>query len=157
MANVISNPSFETDTAGWDLDVDYSRTTLDSYDGSASILQSSVSNFANFNTVNDANGLAVVANNNYYLSFWNKVVVTSGSVPIVQINVGSAFGSSLISTNVNGGTNWTNQVLLFNTGANTKVWVRIFNNNGNVVCHYDLFIMDVVGANIPTLLLMGVG
>lgn len=149
-ANQIPNPSFETDTSGWSLDSDYVRSNEDSYSGSWSVKQTSTSGNANFTTANDATGISVTANVYQTLSFYAKVTVNSGNPPIFAVNTGSAFGSTIATDNL-ATTNGTWQIFAigFNPGAQTKVWLRIFNNGGNITAYYDNF--DISTPVAPTL------
>lgn len=138
--NLITNSSFETNTTGWSLDADYTRSNTDAYDGSYSIKQVSTSGFSNFYT--GSSGIAVDANSDYIITFRAKVTVTSGFAPLFQVNVGSAFGTTLdgsFKTISATGGEWVEQTATINTGGNTTIWLRIFNNDGAVTAYYDQF------------------
>lgn len=144
-SNILPNGDFETNTTGWTLDGNFTRSTLDSHSGTASVAQSSAGGFQNFTTVNDSTGLAVTANTYYTLKFWYKLSVT-GNAPNVWVTSGSAYGTPLGSS-ILGGTagGWVQGSIGFNTGSNTKVWIRIFNNNGTVSGFYDQFELTTGG------------
>ncbi len=137
-ANQISNPSFETDTSGWSLDSDFTRSNDTASDGTWSVKQVSAGNFANFTTTNDATGIAVTANTNYVLTFYAKVNTTSGNSPLLDIDTGSAFGTTITSRDFPS-VDWREYALPFNPGSQTKVWIRVHNNGGTVTAYYDNF------------------
>jgi hypothetical protein len=142
--NLVLNPSFEVDTSGWYLDADYTRVNTDSYSGTWSIKQVSTTNYANFTTSNDATGLAVVPNTMYVASFYYKMAITSGSGVNVQINGGSAYGTTLVAVGLSSNAAaWTSLIMYFYSGSNTKVYFRISNNNGNCVAYYDAFQLEI--------------
>lgn len=139
-ANQISNYSFETDLSGWGNDSDFTRVNTDAYDGSWSVKQISTGNFANFTTTNDATGITVLANTFYVLTFYAKITISSGNSPLMDVNTGSAFGTTISSRDFSGtGGNWRMFELEFNPGASTKVWLRLHNNGGTVTAFYDNF------------------
>lgn len=145
--NLFLNPSFEADTTGWDLDADFTRVTSDSFSGAASVQQISAANFANFVIANgDGIGLAVVPFAQYTLSFYYKMTVNSGLAPNWEVNQTSAFGANLAAGGLSAQASWTRQTITFNSGNNTKIWLRIYNNNGNVIGFYDAFQLEAGAA-----------
>jgi len=147
-ANQISNYSFESDTTGWGLDSDFTRTNTDSFEGSWSIKQVSTGGFANFTTANDATGITVTPNVDQIVTFYAKITITSGFSPLLDINTGSAFGTTIASrdfTATNG--SWVRFTLSFNPSSNSKVWLRFHNNGGTITAFYDYFNLFTPAAN----------
>lgn len=139
-SDILSNGTFETNTVGWGLDSQFTRSNTDAHSGSYSIAQVSPSgSYQNFTTVNDANGIAVTPNTSYTFKFWYKLTV-SGFPPLISINSGNAYGSQIANgalANTSGA--WVQASLTFNSGANSKVWFRLANNGGAVTAFYDDF------------------
>lgn len=138
--NLITNGSFESNTTGWDLDADYTRDNGDAYIGAYSVKQASTSGYANFYTTTA--GITVEAYTDYLITFNRKVTVTSGLAPLFQVNTGSAFGTFLEGSYIplnDTDSAWEQTSITINTGAQTTVWLRIFNNNGAVTAYYDNF------------------
>lgn len=136
--NPISNPTFATNTTGWSLDADYTRITIDGYDDSACVNQVSASGFANFN---QSGGQTLTRNTNYTLTFARKGTITSGSAPKIYINADSAFGTLLKQADITASASWGLFTVQFNTGDHDQIYIRIFNNNGNVNYSYDYFVI----------------
>lgn len=155
-SNLLSNPDFESGTSTWQLGTDFSRVSDgNTHSGSFAIKQVSTGGFDNFTTTNDATGITVQANTDYVFWMYAKVQITSGLGPIVQVNSGSAFGTTLNSygslnatLDVNGNPGFQKIGFVFNSGNNTKVWIRIFNNNGTVTCYYDDFNISKLGGTV---------
>jgi hypothetical protein len=147
---LLSNSSFEVDLDGWAADAQYSRTVEDAYHGAISVKLESSGAFENFYT--EAAGITVERNTFYRLKFWAKIF-TNGLGVIIQINIGSAFGTTIASQAVSSTNNtWQEQELVFNSGDNTKVWIRIFNNNSSITAYFDKFCLNAfdVGTASPT-------
>lgn len=143
VTNILSNPSFEANSTGWALDANFTRDTSGKYIGSFGVSQSSAGGFANFTTTNDAVGIAVTPGLDYVISVFYKSTVSSGNPVSYQINSGSAYGTPITSGSfaTTAGV-WTRKSITFNSGAFTKVWIRIFNNGGTVTNAYDNFMME---------------
>lgn len=138
--NLLPNTSFETNTTGWTLEAGFTRVNTFAYDGTFSVQQSTTSGYNNF--YSDA--ITVEANTDYTLEFYARVTLNAGNLlPIAQVNGGSAFGASLLPSlyyilqDTSGA--WVKQSITVNTGSNTTVYIRIFNNNGNITAFYDNF------------------
>lgn len=138
--DIMTNGTFETNTAGWGLDSQFTRSSADAHTGTYSVAQVSPSgSFQNFTTINDSTGIAVTPNTNYNFKFWYKMTV-SGFGPLIYINSGNAYGSSIVSGalgNTSGA--WVQATLSFNSGSNSKVWFRLQNNGGATTAFYDDF------------------
>lgn len=142
--NLVLNPDFEINTTGWGLDADYSRVNTDSFSGSWSIKQVSSSGFANFTTTNDAVGWDVIPNHDYTLSFYYKLTINfAGQGPNFEVNSISAFGTNITTGSLLAQASWTRKTISFNSGNNSKIWFRLYNNNGNVVGFYDAFQLEL--------------
>ncbi len=144
--NLVTNPSFESDTSTWGLDGDFTRVTSDSFSGSASVRQISTSGFANFTTQNDVpSGYDVQSNRIYTFSFYYKMAITSGSGVNIEIKDNTPYGGATLASDVissNAGS-WTRKTITFRTGASTaKVWFRLYNNNGSCTAFYDAFQLE---------------
>lgn len=144
MANIISNFSFETDTAGWTMDADWVRSSQDAYDKSWSIKQISASGFNNFTTQNDSDSrYAVSANQPYTFSFYYKLTITSGFGPNIEIHDDTPFAGNVIgSTALSATATWV-QVKLAVKSSTGFMSFRMYNNDGNVVGFYDMFNLDI--------------
>lgn len=148
--NLITNFDFETNTTGWQLASDFTRSSDDAQNGSFAIKQVSTSDFANFATENA--GISVAANSDYTLTFWVKGTVNSGFPPNYQINTTNAFAGPIKSGQVTAtGGSWEQKTIKFNTGSATKIWIRFFNNNGDVAYFYDNFSLTLdASVSLPT-------
>lgn len=141
--NIVPNPSFETNTTGWDLDSDFTRSSDDAKFGTYSIKQVSASGFAQIVTHNDSSvGLPVSINTLYSASFYYKLTINSGLAPIWYLNGTSAFGTTIKTGTLVATTSWTRVVTYFNPKTVTKVYFRIQNNNGDVAAFYDGFQLE---------------
>jgi hypothetical protein len=144
--NLVQNPKFQNNADFWSLDSEFTATT-----GSGGALsggyvrqQSPSGGFQNFTTVNDANGYAVAQNTDYVFSFYYKIDSLTGNGPLVQINGTSAFGTTLGFTSLGStGGAWFRADIEFNSGAHSMVYMRLFNNNGNVDASYSNFMLEV--------------
>jgi len=139
---LVSNTSFESNTTGWDLDADYTRSSTDAYEGTYSVKQVSTTGYANFNTAAVGGGVAVEAYSDYEVTFRRNVTVTSGLSPLFQVNTVSAFGGFIVGSYVplyDTAGAWDETTVTINTGSATAIWLRIFNNNGAVTAYYDKF------------------
>lgn len=141
------NGTFETNTTGWSLDSNFTRSNADSHSGTYSISQNSASGtYQNFTTTNNTTGIAVLASTAYTLKYWYKLSV-SGNSPILNINIGSTFGTQIASAfpgNTSGA--WVQGTVNFTTNASTtKIWIRIYNNGGTVTGFYDDFTLQTAG------------
>lgn len=135
--NLVKNPSFEVDTTTWTLESEFSRVTTDAYKGTASVKQISSSGFQNF--YESDSGISVVPNTNYVASFYYKLTINSGAGTVFQVNGTTAFDNNLGQEFLGAASSWTRVSVSFNSGAHTKVYLRIFNNDSDVVGFYDAF------------------
>lgn len=144
VVNKVSNPGFESSSSGWSLGSDFTRDNTSPRTGTWAIKQSSASGFDNFTTVNDATGIPVDPNTDYVFGFYAKITVTTGLAPILELNKDSAYGSHIIESALSD-TGGSYQLFLynFNSGSNSKVYIRIYNNNGNITAYYDDFFIQV--------------
>lgn len=148
MINEFPNPSLEAGVSGWGFEADFTRSNSDAHSGEYSIAQSSVSEFANCVFGNDGVDLKVKANTLYILSFWVKLISHTGFGVNVDINAISPYeghvtdgspalngvGDSLATSG-----EWEKLSIPFNSGANTKLYLRMYNCNGAMVAYYDDF------------------
>lgn len=142
---LITNSSFELNTTGWDLDSGWSRSADKAKTGAISVKLDVDSGFQNLNTTNDANGITVERNTFYDLTFWVNTVVTSGVGLYAQVNKTSAFGSQLAERQIlNTSGEWQQYSMRFFSGDETKVWIRIFNNDSDVVAYVDDFCLSAI-------------
>lgn len=141
--NVIANPSFETNTTGWNLEADYTRSNEQAQAGSFSIKQASTTGFSNFLT-EDA-GIPLTPGLGYTASYYAKVTINSGNPPKFRITHTDKYGDSginggvtIIEDDITASGSFTLRSYSFIAPMAT-VWLRIFNNNGNVTAYYDSF------------------
>lgn len=145
ITNLVQNPKFQSNANYWALDGDFTANygTGGAVAGGY-VAQSSVGGFANFTTVNDSNGYAVTPDTDYVFSFYFKISALSGNAPIVQMNGGGAFGETLgvrFLFNTSGA--WVRTDIAFNSGEYSLVYMRLFNNGGNVTAEYSNFMLQL--------------
>ncbi len=142
-ANILTNGGFESGLTGWSADPNYTLSTSGPHGGTNCVAVNCPGGFQNLTTLNDPTGITVLPNTDYTLQFWYKLAVT-GNSQILNINAGSAYGTTLAAAfpgNTAGA--YAQGSVTFNSGANTKVWIRIYNNNGTVTGSYDDFTLGV--------------
>lgn len=150
MAQIITNPSFESGTEGWSLESDYSRSEASPHTGLFSILQESVAEYSNF--ASDA--LTVEGGERYILKFFSKVAIASGNAPIVRVTYGTIYGDAPTGTTIferklSASSGYVlNTIDFFVPAAVSEVYVRFFNNNGEVTAYYDDFSLEKVSPTI---------
>jgi hypothetical protein len=135
----ILDRSFEKVTSVWSMDADYTRSALAASNGSYGIRQVSTSGNANF--YYGADGITVVPNMPTTLYFDKRVFLNSGLPPQIQINSGSAFGTTIAESTIAAGGTYEELSITF-TPTTNKVWPRIYNNGGNLTADYDNFRMS---------------
>lgn len=147
MGNQFPNPSFETDTTGWGLDSDFTRTNEDAFDGSWSIKQVSAGGFKNFTTTNNSlNKIPVIAGGKYSLSFYYKLTITSGLSPNIEIHDDTPFAGNVIaSATLTSAAVWTKKTISFTAPSTGYITFRLFNNQGTLTAFYDLFYLELTG------------
>jgi hypothetical protein len=139
--NLISNNSFETNTTGWTLGADFSRSTTQAYLGTHSIKQVSTTGSVAFTTASGS-GIPTTQFTDYQLIFYTRVAITSGSGAHLQIQGGAIGGANLlIADTVLGDTasSWVPITVTFNSGIYTSIFLNIFNAGGNLTAFYDAF------------------
>ena len=137
---LLSNSSFEVNLDGWAADAQYTRSAEQAHHGAISVKLQSSGAFENFYT--GASGITVERNTFYKVTFW--ALISTGNLGFVlQINTGSAFGTTIVTQPVSttGGV-WQKQEIVFNSGNNTTVWIRIFNNNSAITAYLDDFCVE---------------
>jgi hypothetical protein len=148
--NLIPNPSFEGATTNlWDLESTF--TVVTGIIGSIGThcvqdVCTGSGDFHNFNTHNSQGaGLPVLINTTYTLSFYAIINNINSKAPFFHIYSGSAFGTDLVPqqqlTNTNG--YWQRFSTTFNSGPNTKVWVRFNNWQGTGTNYFDAFQLEL--------------
>jgi len=132
--NMIPNGDFESDTSGWVLSGDFTRSNADVHTGSYSIKQSSSGGYNSVQSI----PLTVTANTNYVLTFWYKMSNSWGYPPITKIVDGSGANQILDGgfTYDTGG-QWVRKQLLFNSGSYTSVKIQFINFSGGANGYYD--------------------
>ncbi len=142
-ANVIVNASFETNTTGWNLEADYTRSNEQAQAGSFSIKQVSTAGFSNLLT-EDA-GIPLTPGLGYTISYYARVTINSGNPPKFRVTHTDKYGDSgvnngvtILEDEVTASGSFTRRAYSF-TAPMSTVWLRIFNNNGNVTAYYDSF------------------
>lgn len=142
--NYHTNPSFENNSNFWDLEAGYTRTEGVGYIGNFGVTTVQASGFRNFVTTNNAVGIPLLASTDYILSFYYKMTVSSGNAPVLNVNKDSAYGTTIASDTISVAADWTRKTLAFTTDSSTaKVWIRIWNNNGNVSGVFDNFQVEI--------------
>lgn len=124
---------------------DYTRSTDTAKTGSYSIKQSSASAYANF--LFDDPGIPVIPGEWYIISFWSKITINSGNAPIFRVTHTNKYGDSDINNGVTlyeatidaSGSFVKNTVRLQIPDGIRAIFLRIFNNGGNVLAYYDDF------------------
>lgn len=142
--NLVINPGFELGIEpSWERDAAvYTHTTEDKHSGLYAVKMVAPNGFSNLTTLNDSTGLALQTNRWYKFTFWYKMALNSGNGVVYQLNVGAgqAFGDQLIDGELFGtASQWRQVVRYFNSRENAKVWIRLFNNNSDVVAYFDDF------------------
>lgn len=144
----------ETTDTPWYFDTGFSRSNTDAYDGSWSINQNTTTGFPS--TISEE--MTVSESTDYTLTFWKKVTVNSGNPPKLQLNKTGPTSGEIHIEDVTAAASWTQVTVNFTTDAGqTSLWMRIFNNNGDVDAFYDLFVNDVTSvASANNLMTLGV-
>lgn len=134
--------------AGWTLGSDYIFFNGNAYRGNWSIKQTSVGG-TNALTTASGSGLTVTPFADYQLVFYSKVSVTSGQPSAIQVLGGALTGPNLLSAPQvipdTGGV-WMQTIVTFNAGQYSSVFLKIANQNGNVVASYDYFTMQQINS-----------
>ena len=149
--NLIANPSFETNTNGWNLDTPFTRITSDADNGSASIQFVGNDEFDNLFTPEfPYNTTTVLPNKTYTLRFRYKVTAySSGNLPHVVLADGAnpfewtGINNSYVDLSNN--SSWTTESITVNTGTATSLFVRISGNeaNSNTTVLFDSFTLQL--------------
>lgn len=146
--NLVQNPKFQNDGNFWSADSEFTINT-----GSGGALsggyvrqQSPSGGFANFTTVNDdVNGYAVASNTDYRLSFYVRLDSQSGNLPQLQVNADHAYGTTINSMEIpNTGGVYQRVTIDFNSGTAALIFLRIYNNNGNIDARYSNFMLETL-------------
>lgn len=153
-SNIITNPSFETNTTGWALGTAFTRSNLSAQDGTWAVRQVSSAGTYDFLTY-DA---TVTQNTDYVWTFWYKTTWTPGSDgqnPVaVWVGTGDNAGDNgrtqLDAGYLAGATEWTRKQVTFNSGANTLVHLNLVNHGGTNTSYFDNHNLSVVQASVLT-------
>lgn len=143
--NRVQNPKFQNNDNFWSPDADF---TINTGSGGALsggyVRQISASGFANFTTVNDGvNGYEVTPNTDYRMSFYIKVDQADIQMPQVQINGDAAYGVQIGGDQLFDSEGaWERFWVDFNSDEFDLVFLRIYNNNGNVDIRYSNFMLE---------------
>jgi hypothetical protein len=132
--NLISNGTFETNTTGWTLGSDFTRSSADAHSGTYSIKQVSASAYSGMHT----DAITVTASTNYTVTVWYKMVSRSGFGPLLEIKTGDLatqiYDGGLLEDTTGG---WVRKQINFNSGANTSIAININNFSGSITAYYD--------------------
>lgn len=153
--NLLSNPSFESDTSGYVLNGNggfvnaFSRSSESPYVGSWGIKQSS-----GFNTYQNMYAqVSVTPNTNYVWTFWYKLTNTAGQgnqlPPLISVNASNGSTTILDGGLLGNATEYTQKQYKFNSGSNSSIYLRITNYGGSNIAYYDNFHLGV--APVPQL------
>lgn len=140
-SNLISNSGVETNSTGWTLGTDATRSNADAHGGTWSLKNASTSGYSRISTP-----VTVSASTDYVLTFWTKVTNSSGAAPVIFI--GSTAGNNDVKDggfNTDTSGEWIERQVLFNSGANTTIYVAFQNWNGNATAYYDDINVSVQG------------
>jgi endo-1,4-beta-mannosidase len=153
---ILSNGTFDTDLSGWSVDAPiFTRSTTGMHSGAGCLAVNAPGGYNNFTTLNNATGITVLPNTDYTLQYWTNLAIT-GNSQILYVNVGSAYGTAIATDFPSASSGYVQRSVSFNTGSNTKVWIRLTNNGGTVTGFYDDFTLGIktapqLGWHEPTL------
>jgi len=137
--NLVANPNFETNTTGWYLDAEFTRSDEDSQTGDYSIKQVSASGYTSM----ISGEITVTPETEYTLEFYSKITVNSGNPPKLQLNKTASTEGEIEIQDITASADWAKTTVTFTTEAGqTKLWVRILNYDGSVTAFYDSFSLE---------------
>lgn len=144
------NPSVETDTTGFTLSAEFTRSNDTALDGTYAIKQVS-----DYNTYTWCSyQVTVLANTDYVWTMNYKGVTAPGAsfqLPPVQWVGTTVNGSQVIDGGViSPSADWTQRQVKFNSGANTTVRLNIINFGGRNDYYYDKFHLGLAATPVLT-------
>lgn len=134
--------------SGWTLGSDYVFLPGGAYDGNWTVKQTSVGGSSALTTASGS-PIAVLQYSDYELTFYVNVSITAGLGPSIQVLGGSLSGPNLVTTPVqitDTDSLWQPISVHFNALQYTQVFIKIANQNGNVVANYDYFILQQINS-----------
>lgn len=133
---------------GWTLGSDYVFLPVNAYDGNWVVKQASVGGTSALTTASGS-PIDVLQYSDYELTFYVNVSITSGLGPSIQVLGGSLTGPNLVTTPAqitDTGGMWAPISVHFNALQYTQAFIKIANQNGNVVANYDYFILQQINS-----------
>jgi hypothetical protein len=147
--NLITNGSFETNTTGWTLGADFTRSNGNAYLGTYSIKQVSLANSTAAFTTASGSGIAVGQYTDYQLTFYVNISITSGAPPQLQVQGGSLGGPNLLASPLsldNTSAQWVPITVQFNSLQYSSIFISIQNQSGALTAYYDFFTLQQINS-----------
>lgn len=143
--NLDTDGSFENGNSGFTVGADWSRVNAHSQSGSWAMKMTSGSGYSAL-----SKPYTVSTNTNYVVTFWYDVTNNSGLPPVIF--VGTSAGDNTIKDGgyLYGTNGYVRKQVLFNSGANSTIYLTFQNFSGNNVAYIDN--INIAIQTTPTLL-----